>query len=59
MLYGECVDCGEDAQLRYKPDVPRSEQSRPSICWQCHDRREELMEASQPDRRPPEGHEYP
>ena len=41
-LFGECVDCGEHAPLRLKPDVAVGDQSRPSVCDRCHDRREEL-----------------
>ena len=43
-LIGECSDCGRGAQLRYKPDVPLSKQSRPSICSPCRYKREELAE---------------
>lgn len=41
-LFGECADCGESAALRFKPDVPASEQSAPSICQRCHDLRDEM-----------------
>ncbi len=47
-LIGPCDDCGEHAQLRHKPDLPLSEQSRPSVCWRCHDRRENLLAEWEP-----------
>jgi hypothetical protein len=43
-LFGECSDCGRSGQLRHKPDVPLSEQSRPSICEECRRDRERLLE---------------
>ncbi|GAA0196905.1 MULTISPECIES: hypothetical protein [Bacillati] len=48
-LIGDCEDCGAGAQLRYKPDVPHSEQSRPSVCPHCHDRREARVEEFRTD----------
>lgn len=51
-LFGNCEDCGEGAQLRYKPDVPLSEQSRPSVCWRCRDRREQLLEEQRREYEP-------
>ena len=42
-LFGECDDCGEADQLRYKPDVPADKQTRPSICSFCRDDREARM----------------
>lgn len=41
-LYGECDDCGRGAQLHFKPDA-LEEQKRPSVCYECKLRREELM----------------
>lgn len=43
-LFGYCEDCGEAAHLGYKPGVPIEEQSAPSVCWRCRDRREERLE---------------
>jgi len=44
-LLGTCADCGvEGVQLRYKPDVPSDEQTRPSICDRCRDEREHMLE---------------
>jgi len=41
-LIGTCSDCGTGGvSLRYKPEVPINEQSRPSICDRCRDFREE------------------
>jgi len=41
-LIGTCSDCGTGGvSLRYKPEVPVNEQSRPSICDRCRDFREE------------------
>jgi hypothetical protein len=42
-LIGSCCDCGETAQLSYKPDVPTAEQDRPSLCWRCREIRREVM----------------
>lgn len=42
-LFGSCDDCDRARQLRYKPDVPLDEQSRPSVCARCRDKREELL----------------
>jgi len=39
-LIGDCEDCGEPAQLQYKPAVPIENQSRPSVCPRCKDERE-------------------
>lgn len=49
-LFGTCEDCGEGAHLRYKPDVPMDDQSRPSICDRCRHRREEMMHEARDDR---------
>ena len=43
-LMGECDDCGQTARLRYKPDLRPEEQSRPTVCPRCHNRRERLLE---------------
>lgn len=50
-LFGTCVDCGEGAQLQYKPDVPLSQQSRPSVCLFCKGEREHMM--NEPREQPP------
>lgn len=42
-LFGSCEDCGSAARLRHKPDVPLDEQSRPSVCARCRDKREEIL----------------
>lgn len=42
-LYGICYDCGEQATLRYKPEIPLDDQPRPSVCNHCRMRREEQM----------------
>jgi hypothetical protein len=40
-LIGTCKDCGARAVLlRYKPETPVSEQSRPSVCDECRSQRE-------------------
>jgi len=49
-LLGECTDCGSVAPLRYKPSVPLDNQTRPSLCGRCRDRREELAHESDPRR---------
>jgi len=36
-LIGACSDCGTTASLRYKPEKPVNEQSRPTICDRCAD----------------------
>ncbi|DAC85285.1 hypothetical protein QIT48_gp07 [Haloterrigena jeotgali icosahedral virus 1] len=48
-LIGTCDDCGiEGVPLRFKPDVPSSEQTRPSICNDCRIEREIVLEESRP-----------
>ncbi|WP_436347381.1 hypothetical protein [Natronorubrum sp. FCH18a] len=42
-LYGLCYDCGDQATLRFKPDVALDDQTRPSVCNACRMRREERM----------------
>lgn len=43
-LIGRCDDCErEGMRLHKKPDVSRDEQTRPSICRGCRDRRQEHM----------------
>jgi len=41
-LIGSCEDCGATGvPLQYKPGKPVNEQSRPSVCDRCRDRRKE------------------
>jgi hypothetical protein len=49
-LIGSCADCDRTRNLRHKPDVPMSEQSRPSVCDECYHRREEMMHELRDDR---------
>jgi len=50
-LIGECEDCGIASQLRYKPGLSMSEQSRPTICSECRYLREELVNVGNVRRR--------
>lgn len=54
-LFGKCDDCGESAQLNWKPLVPLNKQNRPSVCYRCKTRREELAEEHDRERYPRDG----
>ncbi|MXR22132.1 hypothetical protein [Halobacterium bonnevillei] len=60
-LIGSCDDCGAGGvQLRYKPDVPHENQTRPSICQRCRDERAHMLEEQgQQNERPVSPHAAP
>ncbi|MXV62812.1 hypothetical protein GS429_12195 [Natronorubrum sp. JWXQ-INN-674] len=58
-LYGVCDDCGDQATLRYKPDLALDDQPRPSVCNCCRMRREERMVDQFREERPVPPHVPP